>query len=269
MSTAAPSPLPASPQPDDADIMVEARGLTVGYPGRRVLEEVHLAVRRGEFWCLLGPNGSGKSTLLAAILGGLRPSAGKLVLGRGLAAGAGIGFVPQRCGLKRTLPMTVFEFVLLGLAGSGESGAAARAGVMGALDLVGLGSQRDAHYWSLSGGQRQRALVARGIVRRPDLLVLDEPTSGLDLTAEDSFLRMVSMLHRERLLTVLLVTHALALAARFATHVALFHAGRVLSGPRDEILVPGKLKSAYGLDVEVILDAARDPIVRVARGRDP
>ena len=74
------------------------------------------------------------------------------------------------------------------------------------------------------------ALIARALVRRPRVLVLDEPTNGLDLEAEDTALRFLAELNRQEQHTVLFVTHNIALAARYATHVAFFHAGSVVSG---------------------------------------
>ncbi|MBI4607349.1 MAG: ABC transporter ATP-binding protein [Planctomycetes bacterium] len=247
----------------DEGLALAARGLALGYGRRRVLEGVSLEVRRGAFWCLVGPNGSGKSTLLRAVLGVIDPLDGDLWIAPDLASRRRVGFVPQRCDLKPTLPMTVRELVLLGLTGTGAAGRESRADVSWALERVGLAAVARRDYWSLSGGQRQRALVARGLARRPTLLILDEPTNGLDLAAEESILELVAALNRDRGLTILFVTHAIALAARFATHVALFGGGRLLAGPRDEVLRGGHLREAYGVDVEVVLGGAGQPVVRI------
>jgi zinc transport system ATP-binding protein len=207
---------------------------------------VDIEIRRGELWFLIGPNGSGKSTFLRALLGVIPAGDGLLDLA---VPRRRIGFVPQRCDIKPTLPMTVSEFVTLGLEGSGaRRGERARL-VAWALDQVGLKDMDRSDYWALSGGQRQRALVARGLVRRPELLVLDEPTSGLDLATEESLLRLIAAWNVDQGLTVLFVVHAIAHAARFATHVALFHGGKVLSGPREKVLVPETIRAAYGADV--------------------
>jgi ABC-type cobalamin/Fe3+-siderophores transport system ATPase subunit len=103
---------------------------------------------------------------------------------------------------------------------------------------------------SLSGGQRQRALVARALVRRPRLLVLDEPTEGLDVASEETFLGTIDALHREEHLTLLFVTHKLRTAARYATHVALFTGGGMRAGPRDAVLEPSVLESAFGVPLD-------------------
>jgi ABC-type Mn2+/Zn2+ transport system ATPase subunit len=235
---------------NNGQVVVALRGVTLDYGRAAVLEDLHLEVRRGEFWFLVGPNGSGKSTLLRSVLGVLQPRAGVLELAPELRSRQRIGFVPQRCDLRRTLPMMVREFVLLGLEGTGTRGAPARSAVRDALEKVDLLPLSEHDYWSLSGGQRQRALIARGLARKPELLILDEPTNGLDLAAEQLLLQLLVSLNRDAGVTVLFVTHVLALAARFATHAALFHDRRIVAGRRDAVLARENLRRAYGIELE-------------------
>jgi ABC-type Mn2+/Zn2+ transport system ATPase subunit len=236
---------------EHADVVLKATRLTVGYARRTVLEDVTVECRKGEFWFFIGPNGSGKTTLIRAMLGILRPRAGQLWLHPNLARREGIGFVPQRCDLNPALPTTVREFVTLGLVGIrlGTKEEAER--LEWALLKVGLEGMARRNYWSLSGGQRQRALVARALVRRPSLLILDEPTNGLDLSTEDAFLRLLADLNREEYLTLFFVTHDITIAARYATHLALFRSGSVESGPREQLLNRAVLERVYGVGVEV------------------
>ncbi len=231
--------------------VLEVCDLAASYGGAAIFSGASFDVLAGEFWFLVGPNGSGKTTFLKCVLGVLRPSAGRIELAEDIRSGMRIGFVPQRCALKPTLPMAVADFVRLGLTGTGIRGRKAEENIAWALEETGLLERRCADYWSLSGGQRQRALVARGLVRRPELLVLDEPTNGLDIPAEDSFLDLVSRLNRERGLTVMFVTHAVGLTARFGTHVAIFGRGRVRAGPRSEILTRANLQEAYGMPLDI------------------
>jgi ABC-type cobalamin/Fe3+-siderophores transport system ATPase subunit len=104
------------------------------------------------------------------------------------------------------------------------------------LEKMGLAGLATHSYWALSGGQRQRALVARALVRRPTFLILDEPTNNLDTPTEDALLQLLVVLNQEAQQTIMLVTHNLSLAQRYATHVAFVHGGQVLSGPRDQVL---------------------------------
>ena len=238
------------------DLLLEAQGLRLGYGNQLVLDGVDLRVRRGEFWFLIGPNGHGKTTLLSAMLGQLRPSGGRLLREGDFIRPNALGFVPQQCGINRTLPTTVREFVSLGLVGIPASRAERADRLAWALSVVGLDGMESRDFWSLSGGQRQRALVARALIRRPRLLVADEPTSGLDLSVETALYQAIAELNRTEQLTVLLVTHNVAMAARYGTHLALVHGGRVEAGTAGEILSPQKLSQAYGVPIEVSTEAS-------------
>jgi ABC-type Mn2+/Zn2+ transport system ATPase subunit len=248
---------------EDHEVIVRTAGLRLGYGRRVVLTHVDFQMRLGEFWFFLGPNGEGKTTLLRAILGILRPQTGQLWVHPELGQRQRIGFVPQRCDINPTLPTTVREFVLLGLVGIDTDRGEAAMRLGWALERVGLGGLEGKDYWSLSGGQRQRALVARALVRRPSVLILDEPTNGLDLAAEDAVLRFLAELNHKQQQTLLFVTHNLAIAARYATHIALFHAGEVVSGSRQEVLNRQTLERIYGVAVEVSANQSGAPVVTV------
>ncbi|MDX2166772.1 MAG: ABC transporter ATP-binding protein [Deltaproteobacteria bacterium] len=228
------------------DILLAVDRVTLGYGGAPILSDVSLEVRAGEFWFLLGPNGEGKTTFLRAVLGALAPSSGRLALDAVLADRAALGFVPQRCAPNPILPTTVREFVGLGLVGLTLAAAERAARLEWALAHAGLAGFERQSYWALSGGQRQRALVARALVRRPRLLVLDEPTNHLDFLIEAGILALLADLQREERTAILFVTHALHLAERYATHVALFHGGAVEAGPAAELLRAERLARAYG-----------------------
>jgi ABC-type Mn2+/Zn2+ transport system ATPase subunit len=220
------APEPHVDEPDEAPLL-RATHLHLAYGARDVLRDATLEVRRGEFWFLLGGNGSGKTTFLRALLGIVEPRAGSLRSSPALHGRAGIGFVPQHCDINPSLPTTVREFVSLGLVGLRVPRADRPARVMRAIERVGLGALARRDYWSLSGGQRQRALVARGLVREPLLLILDEPMNHLDPDAEESLLEDLVTLNRRDRLALVLVTHDVAMAERHATHVATFAQGAV------------------------------------------
>jgi ABC-type Mn2+/Zn2+ transport system ATPase subunit len=227
------------------DLLLTASGVTMRYGRNTVLAGVDLEVRAGQFWFLLGPNGEGKTTLLRAILGELRPAAGSIRLHPALEDRGALGFVPQRCDANPILPTTVREFVTLGLVGIRAGTSERRARLDWALEHAGLAGLAGRSYWELSGGQRQRALVARALVRRPRLIILDEPTSNLDFLVEGAILDALADLNRREHTAVLFVTHAIHLAERYATHVALFRGGAVECGPAADLLRPEHLARVY------------------------
>ena len=226
----------------DTDIVLQMTNLSVGYGNFVVLGRINLTIRTGELWFVLGRNGAGKTTLLQTLLGLLKPQTGRLY--RHIPNG--VGFVPQRCDINPTLPITVREFVGLGLVGTGLNRATRREYLDRALSMLDLDQHKHQNYWTLSGGQRQRALVARALVRRPALLILDEPTNNLDLTAENDFLQTLTDIHRQENNTCLFVTHNLGLAERHATHIGLVAQGTLIAGPKAEILNEANLDRVYG-----------------------
>ena len=247
--------------------LLRTEDLHLGYGRLAVLQDVNLEVRPGEFWFFLGPNGAGKTTLLKALLEEVRPQQGRIITDPGLYRRENLGFVPQRCDLNPTLSTTMREFVLLGLVGLRVSRQDRETRLAWALEKVGLAGMAGKNYWSLSGGQRQRALVARALVRRPRILLLDEATKGLDLAAEDALMQALADLNRQEFLTVLFITHDLTLAARYASHVALFHTGKVESGPMASAMTPERLYLTYGVPLSISHEVTGQVIIGMERGR--
>jgi ABC-type Mn2+/Zn2+ transport system ATPase subunit len=233
------------------DVILEMKDLSVAYGRNTLLKDINIEVRAGEFWFFLGPNGVGKTTLLKVILGMMRPQGGRVLFHPEFANRNVIGFVPQRCDLNPTLPTTVNEFVLTGLAGIRPNKNDRYMRLSMALEKMDLQDLGKKSYWALSGGQRQRALIARALIRRPKFLIADEPTKDLDLSAANGLMEALTDLNRKENLTILFVTHDLTLAARYCTHTALFIDGLVRTGACHLILNAEDLEKAYGVPVAI------------------
>ena len=182
-----------------SDILVECTGLVLGYR-QPVFGPLDWTLRRGESWLILGGNGCGKSTLLKTLAGQVAPLAGRCHLDRSRSA-----FVPQQSTWDNDTPSSVSEFVGLGLMGSSSS-KDLRSRTEEALAQVEASDllKRDCH--QLSGGQLRRVLIARALIRRPELLLLDEPEAGLDAAARRSLHLLFETL-RSQGISLALVSH--------------------------------------------------------------
>jgi putative ABC transport system ATP-binding protein len=201
----------------------------------RVLDDLELEVAAGEKLAVMGRSGSGKSTLLNLISGIDFADAGTVTLNgrevsslrepaRTLFRRAQVGFVYQFFNLIPTL--NVAENVRLVLELNGVRGAAARAGTLAILALVGLRERAASAVEQLSGGEQQRVAIARALVHEPLLLLADEPTGNLDESSASEVLALLEQLRVQRGTTLVMVTHDEQLAAR-ADRVLELREGRL------------------------------------------
>ncbi|MFC7374576.1 metal ABC transporter ATP-binding protein [Brachybacterium sp. GCM10030267] len=232
MTAATDSPAPAGA----LDPVVEVQGARVALGGNRVLHDVDLRLDRGELVALLGANGSGKSTLLRAVLGVLPLEAGTVRLfGQSVRKRAShdrLGYVPQDNPAAGSIPATARETVATGLLGSRSWFLRRRdPRIERALEAVGLVDLVDRPITRMSGGQRRRVMIARALVRDPEVLVLDEPFAGIDVGTQD----LIAGLFRElsaRGTSILVVLHETgALEDQLTRAVVLDHGRVVHDGP--------------------------------------
>ena len=187
------------------------QNLSVGYDGKAVLRDLNFTVRAGDYLCIVGENGSGKSTLMKTILGLLPPVGGSLAAGHGLRKNT-IGYLPQQTDVQKDFPASVREIVL--------SGCQARCGLRpfyrraekqlaaDAMEKMHITPLAKHCYRELSGGQQQRVL-------------LDEPVTGLDPKAAAEMYALIDRLNREDGITIIMISHDISAAERYATHILL------------------------------------------------
>ena len=202
--------------------------VTSGSEALAFLSDVSLAFREGQFGSLTGASGGGESSLLGLIAGLDSPSSGRITIdGDEVTAmnedalarlrSEKIGFVFQSFHLIPSL--TAFENILIPMEIVGAENAKERAAEL--LDEVGL-SERGHHYPNeLSGGEQQRVAIARAFANQPKILLADEPTGNLDSKNGQHIFDLMQDLHRQRNITLVLVTHDPSLAARAQRQVVL------------------------------------------------
>ncbi len=193
----------------DPTALLSARDLSLARFGRPVLQRISLDILPKQIVTLIGPNGAGKTTLVRVMLGIEEPDQGTLARKAGLV----VGYVPQRFDLDHAIPMTVDRFLKM-------ANPRRKAAIAEVLDEVGAPNLGERQFSQLSGGELQRVLIARALLRDPQLLVLDEPVRGVDYTGEAELYAMISRLRDERGLGVLLVSHDL--------HVVMASSDRVI-----------------------------------------
>jgi iron complex transport system ATP-binding protein len=247
-----------------------ARDLVFRYPQaeRAALDGVSLEVPEGATTAVLGPNGSGKSTLLRVLLGTLRPSAG-IASFRGrpvpewprTGMAREVGVVPQ--GEETAFPTSVRETVAMGrypyLGAFRREGPADRRAVEEAMRRCDVLQMAARPLDTLSGGERQRVRVSRALAQEPAALALDEPTAARDVAHEMAIFELLRDLGRAGT-TVLLVTHNLNLAARYADRLVLLNRGRIAAqGTPAEVLTRDVVEAVYGWPVRIGRHAGPGP----------
>ena len=244
---------PTSPSQRPTQVMLDVQGVSAWYGQSQVLRDVSLAIAAGECSAIVGESGSGKTTLARCIAGLHSDLEGQLSLaGRHLAAGArarppelrrAIQYVFQNPYASLNPRRTIGESVVQPLRHFEQlSRSEADERVRTALEEVALRpSLVDRYPHQLSGGERQRVAIARALALSPQLLICDEVTSSLDVSVQAVIIQLLAQLQRERGLTMLFVTHNLALVRTIARRVAVMSEGRVVeSGLVDDVLAHPK-----------------------------
>lgn len=198
---------PMSP-PQRDDCLLKAENVSLNLNGRRILDQVSLSVLSGRITTIIGPNGAGKTSLLRVLLNLHSPTGGRVWRRPALR----IGYMPQRVHIDEVLPLTVQRFLSLG-------GSFPASMLSDVLLKVGIGHLQKQPVQSISGGEMQRVLLARALLREPDLLVLDEPAQSVDVMGQGEMFQLIASLRDRHGFGVLMVSHELHLVMAAADSV--------------------------------------------------
>ncbi|MGO4572949.1 methionine ABC transporter ATP-binding protein [Microvirga sp. 2TAF3] len=224
-----------------AEQIVRLENVSKVYPGRQgapvsALNDIDLAVPQGSVLGIIGRSGAGKSTLIRLVNGLEKPTSGRVIVD-----GADISALPEKAlrHARRSIGMifqhfnllssrTAAQNVALPLEVAGYDKAAIKARVDELLALVGLTDKRNRYPSELSGGQKQRVGIARALATKPKVLLSDEATSALDPETTRSILDLLAKINAELGLTIVLITHEMAVIRSIAKEVAVIEAGRIV-----------------------------------------
>lgn len=233
-------------------IIVDLKNVCFYYGQTPVLENISLSVKQNDFLAIIGPNGGGKTTLLKIILGLLKPDSGTIkIFGSSPEEGRkSIGYLPQYTHFDPDFPINVFDVVIMGrykgmLKKYSQDD---RKSAADALKTVEMFKHRNRHISMLSTGQLQRVLIARAIVKEPELLLLDEPMASLDPEMQISIYELLLELNKK--MAVVFVTHDIGAISVYVEKIACLNRKLFYHGPKEGSL--GKLEEAYRCPVEIL-----------------
>lgn len=242
---------------------LEIKGMNFGYnPENLILHDIDLRIDRPGLYCIIGPNGVGKSTLVKCITKLLVPQSGSMEINGIDIPGASykdlakiIGYIPVKP--DESFSKTVFETVMLGRYPHQKWGVATDDDyriVAETIQNVGIEHLAMRETCDLSAGQFQRVTIARGIAQVPDLLILDEPTANLDARYQIMMTRLLKERAYEDGMAVLMISHDLNIAARFADQVILMgRPGKILDiGTPGDVITRDNIRRAYSVDCDII-----------------
>lgn len=239
---------------ENLECVISLENVWASYEAEAVLENVTMALFRGDYVGLIGPNGGGKTTLIKVILGLVKPLQGKiLVMGEPPEEGRRyVGYVPQLQLEDRSFPISVWDVVAMGRIIPGFGGV--RLSILDkqiveqSLEQTGILDLRHKSMNELSGGQRQRVNIARALAAEPEILLLDEPTASVDPQASTQLYDLLSRLNEK--ITILLISHDMTAISSYVKTIGCIN--RRLVYHREKSITPEMLMAGYECPVDLI-----------------
>jgi len=215
--------------------LVSIKGLGVKLEARTILSGIDLQISGGEVVSLIGPNGAGKTTLIRVILGLVPHHVGSINIASELV----IGYMPQRLTIDPILPLTVHRFLRLAAKASKKE-------IAEVLAEVGVPKLQEAQVQTLSGGEFQRVLLARALLRNPDLLVLDEPAQQVDFQGQIDMFELIEQVRTRRGCGVLVVSHDLHMVMSATDRVLCLNGHICCSGAPETVSAHPEYAALFG-----------------------
>ena len=249
---------------------IELKQLEFGYNSTNtVLKGIDFMFDKSEFICIMGPNGVGKSTLIHCMNKILKPTGGTVLIdGKDISTiklkelAKNMGYVPNTS--EDTFPLTVVDTVMIGLQNDYKFGTPSDdlRKVYDVLRLMGIEDLALRNFDELSAGQHQKVMLARGLVREPSIVLLDEPTSNLDIRHQIEVTKTLSRLHKNKGITIVMISHDINITAKYADRIIMIHEGKIFAvGTPSEVLTKENLRIVYGVDADIIERDGRPHVI--------
>ena len=249
---------------------IKLENIEFGYdPKIPVIKGISYTLDKPEFICIMGPNGVGKSTLIHCLNKILKPTAGVVYLdGRDVQEmklkelASHMGYVPASS--QDSFPLTVVDTVMVGLQNDFKFGTNASdlQKVYDVLKLMKVEHLAMKNFNELSAGQHQKVMLARGLVRTPEIVLLDEPTSNLDIKHQIQVTKTLSELPRTKGMMVIMISHDINITAKYADRIILISDGKLYAdGTPTEVLTKENIREVYDVDADVIDVGGRPHII--------
>lgn len=233
-------------------LLIEANHIFHSFEDHEVLHDISFRIHAGEIVTIIGPNGAGKSTLLKILLGLIEPTAGQV----GQKPRLKIGFMPQKIQVDPTFPLTVKRFLSLALdpsyknvkkwAGLFSFSANHTTALDQVVDELNIRPLLHQPIQKVSGGEMQRILLARALLRNPDLLVLDEPAQGVDVHGQAELYHYINELRKRFNLGILMVSHDLHIVMKSTDQVLCLNQHLCCSGTPQSVSQTPEFAAIFG-----------------------
>lgn len=198
------------------------KDVSLGYDGKTFIDKLDFSVSKGDYLCIVGENGSGKSTLIKALVGIKKVNGGQICTDGSFSLKE-IGYLPQNIDVQGDFPASVMEIVMSGFAKKSALRPffkkSEKLYARQKLKVLGIENISNRSFMELSGGQKQRVLLARALCSTSNIIVLDEPLTGLDPIIATELYELIAKLNKEDELTVIMVSHDVSSAVKYASHI--------------------------------------------------
>lgn len=217
--------------------LITCKNVSFAYDGVTAVRDLNFSVAQRDYLCVVGENGAGKSTLISGLLRLKKPFSGTICMGGGLLPGE-IGYLPQQTAIQKDFPASVYEVVLSGclnrLGAKPFYTRTEKALADENLRRMEIENLKNRCYRELSGGQQQRVLLARALCAARKVILLDEPAAGLDPVVTQSLYGLIRQINEEMGITVIMVSHDIRAAMRYAKHILHLRQSQLFFGTTED-----------------------------------